>query len=198
MARTDPIFRSSETFSQHEFARWVETLPPGDLHHYELLNGSIVREPPAGYPHGEVAGKLLYLCQRFVAPRKLGRVFDSSQGFALPSGDTVEPDVSFVSAARWEALPKPVRGYPRVAPELVFEVLSPSTRKLDEIEKKAIYARNGVLEYVLVDPEARTLVQMVAGSSGYDRGVTLSEREIYRSSVLAGLEIAVGDMMAEE
>ena len=47
-------FRSLDRMSQEEFARWVETLPPEDLHHYELLDGFVVMEPPAGWPHGGI------------------------------------------------------------------------------------------------------------------------------------------------
>ena len=77
------------------------------------------------------------------------------QGFDLPSGDTVAPDVSFTSKARWDAAPPPRPGkYLQVVPDLVVEVLSRSTKTRDRGEKKAIYEANGVAEYWLVNSQA--------------------------------------------
>ena len=45
------------------------------------------------------------------------------------------------------------------APDLVVEVLSPSTAKRDRVDKKAVYERCGVREYWLVDPKNRTIEQ---------------------------------------
>src|SRR5207249_983904 len=74
----------------------------------------------------------------------------------LPSREIVEPDVSFVSSSRWKAAPPPVEGeFLSVVPDLVMEILSPANASRDRGEKRAIYERNGVLEYWLVDPRAR-------------------------------------------
>lgn len=181
----DIAFRSYERFSQAEFATWLQGLPPGDLHRYELLNGFIVREPPAGWPHGEVAAEILRQLATFVRTHRLGRVFDSSQGFDLPSGDTVEPDVSFVSNARWGAS-KPERGFLRVVPDLVFEVLSPSTARLDRGDKRRIYAANGVREYVLVDEAQRTVERFASGGRGFDEGRRFDGAQRFESLTLPG------------
>ena len=59
----------------------------------------------------------------------------SSAGYDLPSGDTLEPDVSFLSAARLAAGPAPERGrFLRIVPDLVVEILSDSTAKRDRGE----------------------------------------------------------------
>ena len=84
-------FESTRTLTQEEFAAWVAARWRGDLNHYELLDGRVVMTPPAGYPHGAIAAALGGILEPFVRQRKLGKCFDSSQGFELPSGDTVEP-----------------------------------------------------------------------------------------------------------
>jgi Uma2 family endonuclease len=93
--------------------------------------------------------------------RQLGRqghVLAMEQGFDLPSGDTVAPDVSVTSKERWEAAPPPRPGkYLQVVPDLIVEVPSRSTKTRDRGEKKAIYEANRVMEYWLVDLEQRTL-----------------------------------------
>jgi len=181
--------------SQAEFAKWVRSRPASDLHHYELLEGQIVCEPPAGWPHGETEAHLVERIAAFVRQRGLGRVFGSSTGLELPSGDTVEPDMSFVSKERWEAQsPKP-QGFARVVPDLVVEILSPSTRARDRNQKKRIYERNGVRESWLVDPESRSVTRYVAQDQRFDQGVILGESDRLLSVVLEGFDVDVGGLL---
>src|SRR6266536_6155292 len=182
------VFESTESLSQEEFASFAaEREAAGDTSHYELLNGRVVMNPPAGYPHGQIGHRTQVLLGNFARDHDAGEVFDSSQGFALASGDTVEPDHSFVSKERW-ASTKPVVGqFLKVAPDLVVEVLSPSTASQDRGEKKAIYERNGVREYWLVDPRARNLTVFILEDGRYERGRIFAESERYESLVLSGL-----------
>jgi Uma2 family endonuclease len=190
-------FQSLETMTQQQFARWLQTLPADDLHHYELLDGHVVMEPPAGWPHGEVAVEVSYRIKSYLRRKPLGRVFESSQGFDLPSGDTVEPDVSFVSAERWNELTRPVRGFPPVVPDLVVEVLSPGTASIDRKRKKKVYERNGVREYWLVDPRARSVRVLLLTARGYREGRCLTAGDTFSSHVLQGLRIPVAELFPE-
>jgi len=182
--------------TQSEFALWLQTIPARDLHRYELLDGFVVMEPLAAWPHGEIEGEVVSRLKSFLMskPKALGRVFGSSQGFDLPTGDTVEPDVSFVSAERWQALMRPVRGFPAVVPDLVVEILSPSTKKIDQEQKKRIYERNGVREYWLIDPASHSVQLLVATGSMFDAGRLLSADDVLASQVLPGLEVRVADL----
>ncbi|HWL88273.1 MAG TPA: Uma2 family endonuclease [Polyangiaceae bacterium] len=186
-------FESTEDLTQEEFAAFCEEREAaGDIHHYELLNGRVVMNPPAGYPHGEVGSNLQVLLGTFVKKHGLGKVFDSSQGFELPSGDTVEPDHSFVSNERWSRT-TPVHGkFLRVVPDLIVEVLSTKTKSQDRGEKKAIYEQNGVREYWLVDSKSRTMTVFILRDERFDRPRILSEDETYASEVLRGLEFTIG------
>jgi len=85
-------FESTRTLNQEEFASWVAARWRGDLNHYELLDGRVVMTPLAGYPRGAIEAALGGILEPFVRKRALDRSFGSSQGFELPSGDTVEPD----------------------------------------------------------------------------------------------------------
>jgi len=192
------VFRSCDPVTRRDFAEWVESVSPDDLHHYELLDGFVVREPPAGWPHGELEIEIGRRLATFVKSRRLGRTFGSSQGFSLPSGDVVEPDVSFVCAERWRAA-QPLGGFLTVVPDLVFEILSPSTESIDRGQKKRIYERNGVREYVLLDAEARTLEQfgLVEEGARFDGGRVLGAGETFASRVLPGLVIPVGELFAD-
>jgi Uma2 family endonuclease len=68
--------------------------------------------------------------------------------------DVVEPDLLYISRERASVLTeRHVRG----APDLVVEILSPGTRRTDEITKRKLYERFGVQEYWIVDPELETI-----------------------------------------
>lgn len=189
-------FESTRTMTQAEFARWVRTHDGWDPNHYELLSGRIVMNPPAGHPHGEIEARIVRMLGNHVEDRRLGKVFGSSQGFELPTGDTLEPDASFVSTARWRAAPKPQPGkFLVVVPELVVEILSRSTASRDRGEKRAAYERAGVRELWLIDWRAREVALFTAKKKRLGKERILSEDDTVVSKVLDGLEIDVADLL---
>src|SRR5258705_4819105 len=138
-------FVSPEIFTQKEFKRWLAEQPRSDINHYELLHGKIVMNPPAGWPHASIEANILAPVTTFVRTRGLGVVLGSSAGYDFPSGDTVGPDISFISTARLAAGPAPQQGkFVRIVPNLAVEILSDATAQRDRTEKKTIYAENGV------------------------------------------------------
>lgn len=188
---TDTAFRSDQTFDQTGFRRWLRRRSAADLNHYELIDGRIVMTPPAGWPHAPLGSTIGRLLSTFVHDQRLGVLLDSSAGYDLPSGDTIEPDVSFISSQRMAAGPEPVPGrFLRIVPDLVVEILSPATSRRDRTEKKAIYERNGVDEYWLVDPPRRavTVFHLERGRYGTARPII---RGRVRSRVLPALRVTV-------
>ncbi len=75
----------------------------------------------------------------------------------LADHTVAQPDVLYVSPERREILQDWIEG----APDLVVEVLSPSTARMDRLLKLNRYAEAGVREYWLVDPVARTIEILV-------------------------------------
>jgi Uma2 family endonuclease len=187
-------FESAEIFTQAEFAEWVAARP-GDDNRYELLNGRILMNPPAGWPHGEAEADLLGPIQQFVRGRDLGRVFGPSQGFELPSGDTVAPDLAFVSSERWRAIVPEFGRFLRIVPDLVVEIPSPNSQSRDRGEKKAIYERNRVREYWLVDVRTRQIVRFNLRDVRYDRGTVFEASDVLTSEVLAELRVPVAELL---
>jgi Uma2 family endonuclease len=197
-ALPDLAFESTRTLTPSEFAAWIERRPASDTNRYELLNGRVVMTPPAGYPHGLIEGNVAAILGPFIRERQLGAYLGSSQGFELPSGDTVAPDASFVSTERWKAMPPPQGGeFLKVVPDLVVEILSPSTASHDRGEKRAVYERNGVREYWIVDPRAREVVVFALRAGRFDAGQVCGEDACVRSEVLAPLEINVRAILVQ-
>ena len=83
----------------------------------------------------------------------------------------------------------------RVVPDLVVEVLSQSTASYDRGEKKAIYERNGVREYWLVDWRRRELTIFHLEDGRFDLGTVFTETDQAKSAVLPGLEFGVRELL---
>lgn len=127
---------------------------PDDGRRYELLNGEIVMSPSPSWAHQELVFRLAALLRAFVQDRAGGVVLLAPFEIRLPGPSALQPDVLAFSAERRHLMR---RNHAVGAPDLVVEVLSPSTRDRDEGEKLAIYLAAGVHEYWLVDPEAGAL-----------------------------------------
>jgi Uma2 family endonuclease len=190
-------FESVRYITPEEFRGFVEERERlGDANGYELLNGRVVMNPPAGWPHGAVGSTVQWLLNDWVRKHNLGLVFDSSQGFQFPSGDVVEPDHSVVSNERLRGTRPQAGAFLQVVPDLIAEVLSRSNTSRDRGEKKGIYERNGVREYWLVDPVAKTLTAFTLKEGRYGPAEPLAEEDRYRSPIL-GLELEVKTLFPE-
>ena len=121
----------------------------------ELVRGQLrVFEPP-GTLHGIVAGRLLVRVGQHVFANRLGEVASQDTGFQITSDpDTVRaPDVAFLSNERLSTVAS--RGYAAGAPDLAVEILSPSDRPAEVLEKIADWLRAGVRLVWVVDMERR-------------------------------------------
>lgn len=187
-------FRSEQRLTQAEFFAWLQRRPADDIHHYELIQGRIVMSPPASFVHGKLDSVLNQKIRNHVERLGLGIVLGSSAGYDLPSGDTLEPDVSFIGRQRLEAAPtQPADRFCRIAPDLAIEILSPATARRDRTEKKRIYAANGVAEYWIVDPQKRAVTIFRLAGKAYEAG-TIATAGRLPSRVLPGLELSVEDL----
>lgn len=193
----DTVFRSEERFTQQEFFEWLQRRPASDVNHYELIRGRIVMSPPAGWPHGSLESTIVARLYDVAKRDRLGVVQGSSAGYDLPSGDTLEPDVSFISKRRFEAGPAPVRGrFLGIVPDLAVEILSKSTARRDCGEKKSIYEQCGVTEYWIVDAERRVVTLYRLADGRYGAGEHVRTGRI-PSQVLPQLELVVEELFAD-
>jgi Uma2 family endonuclease len=126
---------------------------PEDGYKRELVDGEI-QVSPAGARHGHVCIELSTRLASFVKERRLGFVFDSSTGFRLPGGNVRLPDVAFVARGRFEGDNPPV-GFSPVPPDLAVEVLSPSDRPRQVLDRIGEYLGTGVPLVWAIDPEGR-------------------------------------------
>ncbi len=118
----------------------------------ELLNGQIVNmSPRPTVNHNRVTGNIYRIFGNFLT-RKTCTVFVDGVDVFLTEKDRVIPDVMIVSN---KDIVKKNGIYG--SPDLMVEVLSPSTAKNDKGYKKQLYERCGIKEYWIVDPENRSI-----------------------------------------
>ncbi|MBV9280227.1 MAG: Uma2 family endonuclease [Chloroflexi bacterium] len=168
---------------------------PDDEWRYELIEGRLVRMSPAGDRHNRTSARLFRTVDGFGSPRGLGEVHPQKKEFLLSregEPDTVlAPDLAFVRA---ENVPRPpIEGYPRIAPDMVAEVISPS-QTLPQLRQKAeTWLACGVRQVWILVPEARTVEVWNAGRPPR----TLGEDGILAGEdALTGLTVAVADLFA--
>ena len=124
---------------------------PDDGNRYEAIEGDLYVTPAPTTRHQRVSKRLLYALDRILERPGLGEVFIAPYGVEFPAtGEGVQPDIVFVSRPRREIIAEAgIAG----APDLVAEILSPSTAGRDRTIKLRLYERHGVREYWIVDAD---------------------------------------------
>ena len=107
-----------------------------DLRIERDANHKITIMPPTNSETGASNGQLTRLLGNWNEDSGLGIVFDSSSGFTLHTGAMLSPDASWIAQARWDALSAADRrGFARICPDFVVELLSPTDRLTDTMRK---------------------------------------------------------------
>jgi Uma2 family endonuclease len=141
---------TGQRWTYSEFAR----LPSEGSTRYEVIDGELVVTPAPTTRHQRIVAKLLSRLFAFAEAHDLGQAFPAPLDVLFAEGDYLEPDVVFVRRDRLDVLSdRGVEG----PPDLVVEVVSPSTAERDRGVKLARYRLYGVPEYWVVDPEAHTI-----------------------------------------
>lgn len=171
-----------------------KNLPESETERYELLEGDLVMVPSPNFEHQSISSHLEFLLYEFVRKRDLGVVlyapFDVVLGEAGEE-HVVQPDLLFVSKERKRIIRE---GEIRGAPDLVVEILSPYTGQRDRTVKKKLYARYGVKEYWLVEPEEETIEILTLGRRGYERVALYKKADTLTSPLLPGLKIPLREV----
>jgi Uma2 family endonuclease len=120
----------------------------------ELRKGVVVEMSPPGFRHGEVCGNVYHYVDNFVRERQLGRTLTNDSGIVTERNpDTVRgADIAYYSYSRIAKDESPV-GYPGTAPEIVFEVVSPSNTRKEIARKTGEYLNVGVNVVCVVDSQ---------------------------------------------
>ena len=110
-------------------------LLPNDHNRYEILEGELAVTPAPSTKHQTASGNLFILLAQHIKAHDLGKLFHAPIDLILASTSVLQPDLVFVSKDRQRIITeKAIEG----VPDLVIEILSPSTSRTDRVTKAQI------------------------------------------------------------
>ncbi len=172
--------------------RWTyeEYYKLDDDQRYEISDGQLLMAPAPDTWHQAWIGALYLILDRHVRARQLGKVLLSPVDVVLDPENTVQPDIVFVAAGNLGIIQRrAIFG----APDLLVELVSPSSVRRDRYDKKALYARFGVKEYWLGDPANKALEILELKGDNYELHCCAEEKGKLASPLL-GLEFDLSEV----
>lgn len=162
-----------------------------DEHRYEVLKGELIMVAAPYTIHQKVLDNLYFTLSRVVRERRLGRILVAPTDVVLANDVVVQPDILFVSTDRLNII-----GEAAIisAPDLIVEIVSPTSASYDTIEKRDIYEKHGVKEYWLVFPQEKA-VEVLTLEEGIYREFSKGRKTgSVRSKIVDGLTVALGEL----
>jgi len=180
-----PAPPKKERYTYADYAELPEGAP------YELIAGSLVMAPSPTFQHQQVSLRLSAALFRYVEAHKSGTVVTAPMDVMLAEDTTVQPDLVYIAHARREII-----GEQRIegAPDLIAEILSPSTAHRDVGIKKRLYEEHGVREYWTLDPESQAVEVHVNTDAGFTQHARVVEAGAVASTVINGFKVDVTEL----
>ena len=137
---------------------------PDDGQRHEIIDGVHYVSPVPGTDHQNASRHIQFALYRQIELAGRGQIFNAPVDLELAPTDVVQPDLVVVLEERRDIV---LRSRLRGVPDLVVEILSPSTSERDRTLKLALYESHRVPEYWLVDTDDRCIYQYRLESGGY-------------------------------
>ena len=129
-----------------------ESLPEGTL--CQLINNKLIMSPAPIDIHQVVLNEINIEISILLRKNRIGKIRIAPYDVHFSKQNILQPDILFIKNENLDKIQdKGIFG----APDLIIEILSPSTSQLDWEEKKLIYERYGVQEYFLVEPNSKSV-----------------------------------------
>ena len=168
-------------------------LPEGGPVRYEIIDGDLCMTPAPSPRHQEISINLSGIVWNFLRTNPLGKVYASPVDvvFSQEPPQVVEPDLVFVAAEHLSLITeKNLQG----VPDLLVEILSPTTSLRDRREKLALYERVGVPEYWIVNPERNTVQVFRLSGERYAEALEFGLGDRLETPLLPGLSIPLSEV----
>ena len=146
---------SSALQAKHRWTYSELVALPDDQMRHELIDGEHFVSPSPGTPHQLIVWNLVAILGPFLRSNPVGTALAGPFDIKLSLFTVLVPDLVYFTAERFARVVN--EKHATAAPDLVVEILSPGTRRRDKGRKRAVYDREGVREYWMVDPEARSV-----------------------------------------
>ena len=160
----------------------------------DLIKGVMYVEAPTFDLDETTFGFLFKLLELYLAPKNLGIIPGSKMMVRLSEHDAPTPDIMFIAKERQHIVNA---DFVDGAPDLVVEIISPGTAYIDRKLKKKQYAKFGVLEFWMIDPD-RLVAEFWRNHDGKWEALPLTAEGIFHSQVVSGFWLNVEWLWAEE
>jgi Uma2 family endonuclease len=171
-------------------------LIPEDGQRHEIIDGEHYVTAAPFIPHQRLSFELSGRFWTYLRSQPIGQALSAPVDVLLSKHDIVQPDLLFISNERAgiAADPRNVRG----APDLLVEILSKSTRKLDEVLKLDLYERSGVLEYWIFDTYRRSVQAYRVENDRLVLAATLFAKagDVLTTPLLPGFELPLAEIFS--
>ena len=157
---------------------------PGD-ERYEIHDGELILVASPSTPH-QIVNKKLFAQLLEVEATGLGQVFYAPLDIVFSGTEVVQPDIMFINRERADII---THANVRDAPDLVVEILSPSTASRDWNYKQGLYAKYGVKELWMVDPQTLLLWRLTLRGDAFEIAGVFGADESFDSPTLGGFTI---------
>lgn len=173
---------------------WDDFIALGEDDLRELIDGELLEVEVPNDAHELLLPLLIFYLVGWAETHGGGATFASGYKVRITNKRGVMPDVQFYRAER---TPRGQRqGLAQGHPDLVVEVVSPSSVRYDRVVKMNWYASIGTPEYWIVDPQARTFERLVLENGRYLIADALEGDEVCRPASFEGLEIPLSKLWA--
>jgi len=160
---------------------------PDDGRRYEIIEGVLYMVNAPNIDHQFTVMEISFQIKQYLVEHPLGYVLTAPFEVHLSeSARPVQPDVLFI---RTDHFPGSGASFFDGAPELVVEVLSPSSIRTDQVLKFTVYEQAGVAEYWIADPKTRSVQVYTLSGKEYALLNTFTQEDVLESRVLEGLKI---------
>jgi len=178
-----PVKKTDRRYTYEDYRTW-----PND-ERWEIIDGTAWAMTPApSVKHQSTMGNTFLLFGAFFK-EKACKAFLAPTDVVLDDENVVQPDLLVVCDER-----KITEANIRGAPDLVVEILSPTTQLKDRREKKALYERYGVREYLILQPEAELLERYRLVGTKYEGPDLFGWNETVQSHAFEGLELRLWEI----
>jgi len=165
---------------------------PDDGRRYEIIEGVLYVSNAPNIDHQFTVVEMVYQMKHFVTQNQLGYVLTAPFEVHLSEKTKpVQPDVLFIKTEKW---PAPGAKYFEGPPDLIVEVLSPSTRRVDQFIKFRAYEKAQVPEYWIANPKTRSIQVFALENKEYLLLGEFIEDEIIESQILTDLKIKTSSL----
>lgn len=179
-----PAMQQNVRFTWDDYRAW------SDDERWELIDGvAHAMSPAPTIRHQDAVGSLFSLirsqlrgapCRPFVAPVDV----------KLSDADVVQPDVLVVCDPS-----RITETHIEGAPDLIVEVVDPTTAARDLREKRDLYERSGVREYLVIHPLSHYATRFELTTDGFDKGSVIAADEVITFATLPDVEVPLWEVL---